>query len=113
MKSSMKRLIDDAVSKSRSDCGLTPMRPFSACASGFLRLVEEAAALEQARPLLGGDLDVSRGQQEDLVGDTLHPAVERVGEAAREVDQPLREVLVGALQVQDDRDRFLELVRDL
>src|SRR4051812_21343844 len=78
-----------------------------------LSLVEEAAALEQARPLLGRDLNVSRREQEDLVGDPLHAAVECVGEAAGEVDQALREILVGALEVEDDRDRLLELVRDL
>ena len=51
-------------------------------------LIEEAL-LDQPRALLGGDLDVLRGQQEDLVGDPLHPAVQRVGEAAGEVDQAL------------------------
>src|SRR5262245_29322916 len=76
-------------------------------------LVEEAAALEQARTLLRRHFDVTGRQQEDLVRDALHSAVERVREAAGEVDQPLREILVGALQVEDHRDRFLELVGDL
>src|SRR5207244_10922451 len=80
---------------------------------GFLRLVEEAAALEEAGALLGRDLDVSRREQEDLVRDALHAAVEGVGEPAREVDEPLRQLLVGALEVEDDRDAVLELVRDL
>src|SRR6266540_7056873 len=76
-------------------------------------LVEEAAALEEPRPLLGRDLDVSRREQEHLVGDALHPAVERIRQAAGEVDQALGQILVGALQIQNDRDRLLELVRDL
>src|SRR5919201_4480707 len=76
-------------------------------------LVEEAAALEQLRSLLGRHLDVSRRQQKHLVGDSLHPAVERVRKSAREVDQPLRQILIRALQVEDDRNRVLELVRDL
>src|SRR5439155_26087120 len=78
----------------------------------LLRLVEEAA-LEQPRALLRGDFHVSGRQQEDLVRHPLHAAVERVGEPAREVDQPLRELLVGALEIEDHRDRVLELVRDL
>src|SRR5436305_8144578 len=78
-----------------------------------LSLVEEAAALEEACPLLGRDFYVSRREQEDLVGDALHAAVQGVREAAREVDQALRELLVGALQVEDDGDSVLELVRDL
>ena len=41
------------------------------------------------------------------------PPLERVREAAREVDQPLRELRVRALQVEDHGDRLLELVRDL
>src|SRR5437870_13321273 len=78
-----------------------------------LGLVEEAAALEEPRALLGRHLDVSRREQKDLVGDALHAAVEGIREAAGEVDQALGEILVGALQVEDDRDRLLELVRDL
>src|SRR5215467_8750848 len=90
----------------------TPIRPGSPPAAPFLCLVEEAP-LEHPRPVLGRELDVRRGEEEDLVGDPLHAAVERVREAAREVDQPLRELLVGALEVEDDRDRLLELVGDL
>ena len=63
--------------------------------------------------MLGGHFDVSRRQEEYLVGNALHAAVERVRETAGEVDQALREILVGALQVEDDGDRVLELVRDL
>ena len=63
--------------------------------------------------LLGGDLDVARSEEEDLVGDALHSAVHRVGQAAAEVDEPLRELLVGALQVEDDRHPLLEAVGDL
>src|SRR5688500_4083628 len=81
----------------------SPMSVPSRRSVGFLRLVEEAAALEHARAFLGGDFDVARRQQEDLVGDALHAAVERVGEPAREVDQSLRQVLVGALEVDDHR----------
>src|SRR4051794_40950088 len=93
-----------------------PMSPDSAPQPEFLallRLVEEAAALEEARALLRRDLDVPRRQEEDLVGDALHAAVERVRQSARKIDQPFRELLVGALQVEDDRDRLLELVGDL
>src|SRR3954449_9098213 len=49
-------------------------------------LVEEAG-VEVARLVLGGQLDVLGRQQEDLVGDSLHAALERVGEARGEVDQ--------------------------
>src|SRR6476469_4832944 len=84
------------------------------CRGGyFLRLVEEAAALEEGSALFGGDLYVSRRQQEDLVGNALHAAVERVGQAAREIDQALRQLGVGALQVEDHRDPLLVLVGDL
>src|SRR4051812_31379428 len=77
-----------------------------------LRLVEEAL-LDELRALLRGDLHVARGEHEHLVGDALHAAVERVREAAREVDEPLAEVGLDALEVEDDRDRVLELVRHL
>src|ERR1044071_7095335 len=62
----------------------------------LLRLVEEAAALEHAGALLRRDLDVPGRQEEDLVRDPLHPAVEGVREAAPEVDQPLRKLGVAA-----------------
>src|SRR5919201_4347366 len=113
MKSSMKRFADDAASKSTAEPGTTPILNNSPPSERFLGLVEEAAVLEQAGPLLGRDFDVPRRQQEDLVGDALHAAVERIREPAREVDQTLRELLVGALEVEDHRDRVLELVRDL
>src|SRR5829696_640833 len=77
-----------------------------------LALVEEAL-LDQTGTLLGRDVDVARGEQEHLVGDALHAPVERVGEAGGEIDEALREVGIGALQVEDDRDRVLELVGDL
>src|SRR5207244_1115276 len=64
-------------------------------------------------PSGGPDLGVSRREQEHLVRDALHAPVERVREPAGEVDQPLRQLLVGALQIEDDRDAVLELVRDL
>src|SRR3954452_22253895 len=92
-----------------------PMRPIftpSDCSRVALRLVEEAL-LDQLRPLLGGDLDVARRQHEHLVGDALHAAVERVGEPAGEVDEALAQVVLDALEVEHDRDRVLELVRDL
>ena len=60
-----------------------------------------------------GKLHVARRQQEHLVGDPLHPAVERVRQAGGEVDQALGEIGLGPLQVDDDRDRVLELVRDV
>ena len=73
-----------------------PIRPIfmrlqtraSRAASGRLALVEEAL-LDQPRALLGGDLDVARREHEDLVGDPLHAAVERVRQPGSEVDQAL------------------------
>ena len=59
------------------------------------------------------DLDVGGRQQEDLVGDALHAAVQGVREAAGEVDQPLRELGVDALQVEDHGRVVLEAVGDL
>ena len=52
-------------------------------------------------------------EHEGLVGDLLHSAVERVGEAGAEVDQPLREVGARRLQVEDHRDVALEAVGHL
>src|SRR5215204_4096211 len=74
-----------------------------------LALVEEAA-LEQAGLLLGRDLDVLGREQEDPLRDPLHTAAERVGHAGGEVDQPLRELAVGRLEVDDHRLVPLELV---
>src|SRR4051812_11479996 len=108
----MKTSTKSSTSVSASSATRLPSRRFGL----FLRLsglVEEAAALQQCGALLRRDLDVARGEQEDLVGDTLHAAVEGVGEAAREVDQPLRELGVRALQVEDHRDALLVLVGDL
>jgi hypothetical protein len=79
----------------------------------FLRLVEEAATLEQGGSLLRGHLDITRREEEHLVRDALHAAVQRIGEPAREIDQALRELVVGTLQVEDHRDPLLELVGDL
>src|SRR6476619_8592295 len=84
----------------------------SACIGVLLCLVEEAP-LEHPRPVLGRELDVGRRQEEDLVGDPLHPAVERVREPAGEVDQPLGELRVGGLEVQDHGDAVLEAVGEL
>src|SRR3954453_2216332 len=75
-------------------------------------LVEEALLYETGA-LLRGDLDVARREQEDLVGDPLHAAVERVGEARGEVDETLRELRVRALEIEDHRHGVLELVRHL
>src|SRR3954469_26004697 len=75
-------------------------------------LVEEAL-LDQPRALLGRHFDVARREQEDLLGDLLHAAVERVGETRGEVDEALGEVAVDALEVDDDRDLVLELVGDV
>src|SRR6187549_427032 len=55
--------------------------------------VEEAAALEQACALFRRHFDVAWRQQEDLVGDALHAAVQGVREPAGEVDQALGELL--------------------
>src|SRR6266508_3190699 len=87
------------------------MRLISPSAAVFL--VEEAAAFQETRALLCGNFDVAGRQEKHLVGNTLHPAVKRVRQAAGEVDQALREVLVGALEIEDDGNRLLELVRDL
>src|SRR5260221_4321223 len=88
-------------------------RPRSARGRGFLRLVEEAAPLEQLSALLGAHLPVSRSEQEHLVGNALHASVERVGQATCEVDQPFRELPVGALQVQVKGNPLFEAVVDL
>src|SRR5918912_1730761 len=77
-----------------------------------LRLVEEAA-LEHARAILGRQLDVAGREEKDLVGDALHATVERVGETAGEVDQPLRQLGVSRLEVEDHGDAVLEAVGDL
>src|SRR5512146_2306246 len=69
-------------------------------ASPVLRLVEEAA-LEHSRAILRRQLHVARREEEDLVGDALHASVERVRQAAREVDQPLAELRDGGLEVED------------
>src|ERR671934_2602291 len=74
-----------------------------------LGLVEEAA-LDQAGPLFRRDLDVTRREEEDLVGDALHATVEGVGEAAGEVDQALGKLGIGALEIQDHGHRALEAV---
>src|SRR3954454_22864491 len=83
----------------------------SACRPS-LGLVEEAL-LDQPGALFRAHLDVARREQEHLVGDPLHAAVEGVREARGEVDQPLRQVGVAALEVEDHRHRLLELVGDL
>src|SRR4051794_4726413 len=92
-----------------------PIRPTFMGRHGTERgsgLVEEAL-LDQPRALLRRDLDVARREQEDLLGDLLHAAVERVGKARGEVDEALGEVAVDALEVDDDRDLVLELVGDV
>src|SRR5215470_16052539 len=79
----------------------------------LLRLVEEAPALEQLCSLFGGDFDVPGCQEKNLVGDALHAAVERVRQPAGEVDETLRQLGVGALQIGDDGHSLLETVGDL
>ena len=76
------------------------------------KLIEEAL-LNEPGAFFGRHLDVARREQEDLVGHPLHAPVERVGEAAGEVDEALGEIGVGALKVDDDGDVDLELVGDL
>src|SRR5687767_4224237 len=71
--------------------------PPGACPTS--RLVEEAL-FDQAGALLRRHLDVARREQEHLVGDPLHPAVERVRQAGGEVDQPLGELGVRALEIE-------------
>src|SRR4029079_11109624 len=91
-----------------------PIRELSRWAALLLslRLVEEAP-LEHPRPVLGRQLDVARREQEDLVGNSLHAAVECVREAPGEVDQPLRQLRVRRLEVEDHRNAALEAVGDL
>src|SRR5581483_10027816 len=86
------------------------MAPRSRLSPVLLRLVEEASALEQLSPLLGGDLHISGRQQEHLVRDPLHAPVQGVCESAREVDQALRQLGVRALQVEDHRHPLLEAI---
>src|SRR3954451_15001119 len=108
----MKTSTKSSTSVSASSATRLPSRRFGL----FLRLsglVEEAASLEQCGTLLRRDLDVARGEQEDLVGHTLHTAVQRIREAAGEVDQPLRELGVCALQIEDDGNALLVLVGNL
>src|SRR5579862_4022408 len=81
--------------------------------SVLLRLVEEPAALEELSALLGGYFDVSRREQKYLVGNTLHPAVQCIRETAGEVDQSLRQLRIGSLQIEDHRQPLLEAVGDL
>src|SRR3954465_713234 len=83
--------------------------PMSPSTRPSLGLVEEAL-FDQPRALLRRDLDVARREHEPLVGDPLHAAVEGVGQPAGEVDEALGEVGVDALEVEDHRDRGLELV---
>src|SRR5436190_6732369 len=97
------------ISPTITGCAVAARDPASRTRSA---LVEEAL-LEQPGPLFRGDLDVPRSEQKHLVGDSLHASIERVGEPARKVDEPLGEVGVGALEVEDHRDRVLELVGDL
>src|SRR5918995_430797 len=99
--------------RTRSSRARRPLNVRSPRRAAFLRLVEEAAALEHAGALLSRDFDVSGREQEHLVGNALHAPVERIGEAAGEVDQALREVLVGALKVEDHGDTVLEAIGDL
>src|SRR5712691_8502885 len=116
MNTPTKPLTLETVSKSRPSTAFPPMLVSSAPRAVVLQhsgLVEEAAALEQMRTLLGGHFHVSRREEKDLVCDALHAAVERVREPAGEVDQPLREILVGVLEIEDDGNGVLELVRDL
>src|SRR5437763_5254166 len=115
MKAQMQLFAEAIASASKVTVAVPPMGPPFDAGPGTpgLRLVEEAAALEHAGPFLGRDLDVSRGEQEDLVRDALHAAVERVREPAGEVDQPLRQLLVAALEVEDHRHPVLEAVGDL
>src|SRR5215471_19187334 len=102
----------EIASASSNELADQPIRAGSRSGRLLLCLVEEAP-LEHPRAVLGGQLDVARREQEDLVGDPLHPAVERVGEAAGEVDQPLRELGVRRLEVEDHGDAVLEAVGHL
>src|SRR5215208_2675826 len=96
------------------NCGHSRMRGWDTRPISHRRLgLVEKAALEEAGLLLGGDLDVLGCQQEDPLGDPLHAATEGVGHARGEVDQPLRELAVGRLKIDDHRLRALELVGDL
>src|SRR6185437_16956527 len=63
--------------RSLRPCLATPIASLrrATVSPGLLRLVEEAA-LEHSRAILRRKLDVARREEEDLVGDSLHPAVE-------------------------------------
>src|SRR2546421_12934637 len=103
MKTSTKLRTESTVSKSRPNAATcAPMLRGSGRPPRFLRLVEEAAALEQAGALLRRDLDVSRREQEHLVRDALHAPGQPVREPAGGVDPPLRQLLVGAVPGGDD-----------
>src|SRR5262249_53394137 len=67
-----------------------------------LELVEEAS-LDEALPLLGGDLHVGRGEQVDARGDHLDLPIEAEDQPGGEVHQATRDLIVGALEVHDDR----------
>src|SRR5919198_1179690 len=66
--------------------------------TGRSGLVEEAV-VDPARAFLRRDLHVARREQEDLVRDALHAAVQRVGQPAREIDQALGQFLIRALEI--------------
>src|SRR5580765_4931227 len=92
----------------------TPMGPGSPRTGVLLALgLVEEAALEHPGAILGRQLDVARREEEDLVGDPLHPALEGVREPAREVDQTLRQLRIGRLEVEDHGDAVLVAVGDL
>src|SRR6201987_1989560 len=102
----------ETASASSPNVAEKPIPGRSPCTGVFLCLVEEAA-LEHPRPVLGRELDVGGREEEDLVGDPLHPAVERIREPAGEGDQPLGELRVGGLEVEDYGDAVLESVGEL
>src|SRR5437764_12248904 len=62
-------------------------------------LIEEAA-LDQPLALFRGVLHVQRRAEQHLLGHALHPSVEGVSEAAREVDQPPGLPLVDSVLVE-------------
>src|SRR3954469_2765473 len=89
-------------SAAKTDTLSKPTCPEDGTDKRRLGLIEEAA-LDEACPLFRRDLNVSRRQQEHLVGHALHAPVEGVREPAREVDQTLRELLVSPLEIEDNR----------
>src|SRR6478735_10745345 len=81
---------------------------------GRSALVEETAVGDRGGlSLVGGDLDVSRRQEEHLGGDALDRAVEPEDQTGREVDETLGVGVVNVTEVNDDRHLIAEPFADV